>query len=155
MATKETGKSEALRRKMLPRIIKVCLKVLVILIFYILLSSFLNPFKNFLGDFNVMIDMFFIVFILFVILGELASGSIFQHFFNVAKNLFMLFYFAHFFEKGTFTLTMENVYVTIDLRTILSALIMINLLILAKSMLNTINFLSKNEEQVETQNKFF
>ena len=134
-------------RQMLPRILKAGLKVSIVLIVFMLISNFLKPFNPFLGGFNMVIDVFFIAFIAFIIIIELFSGSIFQHLFSVAKNLFMLFYLMYIFDRGIFALTIENVYVTVDLRIIVATLILLDVLALAKSMINTVNFLSEKEEQ--------
>lgn len=140
-------KKQPLWRWLLPRIVKAVVKVAIMLVVFIFLSNLLSPFSAFLGGFSMVIDVFFIVFIAFIILIELASGTIFQHLFGTARSLFVLFYLAHLFGAGVFSLAVEGVEVMVDLRIILATIILLSTLSLAKSMLNTVNFLSEKDEQ--------
>lgn len=147
MEPNRTGQSKPLWRRLAPRILKAMLKVALTLVAFFFLSSLLSPFDDFLGGFRMAVDVFFIVFIFFIVIIEVFSGTIFQHLFSIARSLFVLFYLTHLFGQGIFSIAVEGILVTVDLRIIMATIILLSTLSLAKSMLNTVNFLSEKEEQ--------
>jgi hypothetical protein len=93
-----------------------------------------------------MIETFVMVYIFFIIVGELTSGTIFQHFFNTAKALFLILFLIFSLKTGLVGITFQNVSLIVDLRLFLTVAILLSLLGLAKSMLQAINFLNQKAE---------
>jgi hypothetical protein len=81
-----------------------------------------------------------------MIVGELASGTIYQYFFNVAKALFVIGYLIYSLGGGIFGMTFQNVNLMIDLRLFLAVATLLGLLGLAKSILQAVNYMSEKAE---------
>ena len=84
--------------------------------------------------------------IFFVIASEVTSGTIFQHVFNIGKALVLMVLIVLSFEGGIIEMDFQNVHITADLIFYLTMLLTIDLVGLAKSVLQAINFLSEKEE---------
>jgi len=113
---------------------------------YFVLSIFLSPISEIFPGFLQMIETFVMVYIFFIIVGELTSGTIFQHFFNTAKALFLILFLIFSLKTGLVGITFQNVSLIVDLRLFLTVAILLSLLGLAKSMLQAINFLNQKAE---------
>jgi hypothetical protein len=93
-----------------------------------------------------MIETFFIVYIVLMIVGNLTSGTIYQHFFNAAKALFVIGYMLFSLGGGVFGTSFENVSLMVDLRMFLVIAVLLSLLGLAKTVLQAINYMSEKAE---------
>ena len=113
---------------------------------YFVLWMFLAPIAEIIPGFQQMVETFVIVYIIFIIIGELTSGTIFQYCFNVAKALFVIGYLIFSLNGGIFGLTLENVSLMIDLRLFLAIAMLLGLLGLAKSVLQAVNYMSEKAE---------
>jgi len=113
---------------------------------YFVLWMFLAPIAEIIPGFQQMVETFVIVYIVFIIIGELASGTIFQYCFNVAKALFVIGYLIFSLKGGIFGLTFENVSLMIDLRLFLAIATLLGLLGLAKSVLQAVNYMNEKAE---------
>ena len=107
---------------------------------------FLAPISDMVPGFQQMIETFVMVYISLMIVGELASGTIFQYFFNVAKALFVIGYLIFSLKGGIFGLTFQNVSLMVDLRLFLAIAMLLSLLGLAKSVLQAINYMNEKAE---------
>jgi hypothetical protein len=113
---------------------------------YFVLWMFLAPIAEIVPGFQQMVETFVMVYIIFIIIGELTSGTIFQYCFNVAKALFVIGYLILSLNGGIFGLTLENVSLMIDLRLFLAIAMLLGLLGLAKSVLQAVNYMSEKAE---------
>jgi len=113
---------------------------------YFVLWMFLAPIAEIIPGFQQMVETFVIVYIIFIIIGELTSGTIFQYCFNVARALFVIGYLIFSLNGGIFGLTFENVSFMIDLRLFLAIATLLGLLGLAKSVLQAVNYMSEKAE---------
>ena len=113
---------------------------------YFVLWMFLAPIAEIIPGFQQMVETFVIVYIVFIIIGELTSGTIFQYSFNVAKALFVIGYLIFSLNGGIFGLTLENVSLMIDLRLFLAIAVLLGLLGLAKSVLQAVNYMNEKAE---------
>jgi len=113
---------------------------------YFVLWMFLAPISDMVPGFQQTIETFVMVYILLMIVGELASGTIFQYFFNVAKALFVIGYLIFSLKGGIFGLTFQNVSLMVDLRLFLVIAMLLGLLGLAKSVLQAINYMNEKAE---------
>jgi len=126
--------------------LKATVKGILFYAIYFVLWMFLAPISDMVPGFQQMIETFVMVYILLMIVGELASGTIFQYFFNVAKALFVIGYLIFSLNGGIFGLTFQNVSLMVDLRLFLAIAMLLSLLGLAKSVLQAINYMSEKAE---------
>jgi len=126
--------------------LKASVKGILFYAIYFVLWMFLAPISDMVPGFQQMIETFVMVYILLMIVGELASGTIFQYFFNVAKALFVIGYLIFSLKGGIFGLTFQNVSLMVDLRLFLAIAMLLSLLGLAKSVLQAINYMSEKAE---------
>jgi hypothetical protein len=126
--------------------LKATVKGILFYAIYFVLWMFLAPISDMVPGFQQMIETFVMVYILLMIVGELASGTIFQYFFNVAKALFVIGYLIFSLNGGIFGLTFQNVSLMVDLRLFLAIAMLLSLLGLAKSVLQAINYMNEKAE---------
>jgi len=113
---------------------------------YFFLWILLAPLSEIVPGFQQMVETFVIVYIILIIIGELTSGTVFQHFFNAAKALFVIGYLVLSLKGGIFGLTFKNVSLMVDLRLFLIIVILLSLLGLTKSVLQAINYINEKTE---------
>ena len=126
--------------------LKATVKGILFYAIYFVLWMFLAPISDMVPGFQQMIETFVMVYILLMIVGELASGTIFQYFFNVAKALFVIGYLIFSLNGGILGLTFQNLSLMVDLRLFLAIAMLLSLLGLAKSVLQAINYMSEKAE---------
>jgi hypothetical protein len=126
--------------------LKATVKGILFYAIYFVLWMFLAPLSDMVPGFQQMIETFVMVYILLMIVGELASGTIFRYFFNVAKTLFVIGYLIFSLNGGIFGLTFQNVSLMVDLRLFLAIAMLLSLLGLAKSVLQAINYMNEKAE---------
>jgi uncharacterized ion transporter superfamily protein YfcC len=141
---KNTGQKR--RTLLLHRAVKATIKGVIIYIFYFVLSLFLAPLSEFVPGFQQTIETFATIYIILVIVAELTSGSILQHFFNGAKALFVIACIIVSLGTGTFSLTFQNFSLLVDIRVFLTIAMMLSLLGLANSVLQTIDHVNEKAE---------
>ena len=133
-------------RNFMFKALKASVKGILFYAIYFVLWMFLAPISDMVPGFQQMIETFVMVYILLMIVGELASGTIFQYFFNVAKALFVIGYLIFSLKGGIFGLTFQNVSLMVDLRLFLAIAMLLSLLGLAKSVLQAINYMNEKAE---------
>jgi len=141
---------------MLPRIAKAAIKGVLYLVFLYVLPMFLvsqvsEVAPELFAGYGQLLNLFVAVVIFFVVASELTSGTIFQHAFNIGKAIILIIFFLLALNGGivSLNLNLEGTPIGIwaDLRIFLIMLITIDLLGLAKSILQAVNFLSEKAEQ--------
>jgi len=137
---------------MFPRIVKAVIKGLLYFVFLYVLPMFLiTQLSEFAPELFASLGQLFNVFaatvIFFVVASELTAGTIFQHAFNVGKAIILLIFFVLALNGGIIELDIKGIHIWTNLTTFLMMLITIDLLGLAKSILQTINFLQEKAEQ--------
>ena len=147
MAEEKRDSNKRLREFMF-KAIKASIKGLIFYVIYLVLSMFLAPVSEIVPDIQQIVEIFVVVYICLMIIGELTSGTIFQHFFNAAKALFTILYLALSLNGGIVGMTVQDVNLAVDLRLFLAVAMLLGLLGLAKSVLQAINFLNKKSEHV-------
>ena len=126
--------------------LKATIKGVIVYVIYFVLWSFLEPVSTLIPSLRLMIETFVAVYIILMIIGELASGTIFQHFFNTAKSLFVICYMLFYLQGGIVGVTFENVNLLVDLRMFLTIAMILSLLGFAKSILQAINYMNERAE---------
>jgi len=141
---------------MLPRIVKAAIRGVLYFVFLYVFPMFLiSQVSGFAPElfagYGQLLNLFVAVVIFFVVASELTSGTIFQHAFNVGKAIILMIFFVLALNGGIVSLNLNvegmPINVWADLRVYLMMLITIDLLGLAKSILQAVNFLSEKTEQ--------
>lgn len=153
----EHGSSKTFLRKMLPRIVKaVVVGLLYFVLLYVvpmfLVSQASEVAPELFSGYGQVVTLFAAVVIFFVVASQLTAGTIFQHALNVGKALILIIFFVVALDGGIIKLDLNIVEglpiaITADLRVYLMMLIAIDLVGLAKSLLQALNFLSESAER--------
>jgi len=145
MDEKSIGFKERLRRITL-KILKATIKAALLYGVYFVLSMFLAPISDVVPGFQQMVETFVTVYLFLMILGEIMSGTVFQHFFGAAKALFVILYLIFSLNGGVITLYFQGAQLMVDIRLFLMVAILLSLLGFAKSVLQAINFLNEKAQ---------
>ncbi len=145
MDEKSIGFKERLRRITL-KILKATIKAALLYGVYFVLSMFLAPISDVVPGFQQMVETFVTVYLFLMILGEIMSGTVFQHFFGAAKALFVILYLIFSLNGGVITLYFQGAQLMVDIRLFLMVAILLSLLGFAKSVLQAINFLNEKTQ---------
>lgn len=135
-------------QKFIRKALKATIKGVLFYGIYFVLSMFLAPVSEIVPGFQQMIEVFVIVYIFLMIIGEFTAGTIVHHFFNAAKALFVILYLVFSLNGGIVGITVQNLNLIVDLHLFLVVAMLLGLLGFAKSVLQAINFLNKKAEHV-------
>lgn len=145
MATKTNNDSKSFR-KMIFKALKATTKGIIFYVVYLILWQFLAPVSEFVPGLQQMIETFVSVYIALIIVTELTSDTIFQHFLNTAKALFVIVYLMLSLKTGIFGLTLESMSIIVDVRLFLIIAMLLSLLGLARSVLQAIHYVNEKAE---------
>jgi len=146
MVDETNSNSKTRLRKMVSRALKATIKGVILYAVYFVLMQFIAPVLEFIPDFQQMVEIFVTVYISLVIVTELVSGTIFQHFLNTAKAFFVIVYVMFLLRTGIFGLTVENMSLTVDVRLFLVLAMLVGLLGVAKSVMQAIDYVNEKVE---------
>jgi hypothetical protein len=137
---------KALIRKIVFKAFKATVKGILFYVVYFVLWGFVSPFAEIFPGLQQIVETFIVIYVVLMILGELASGTIYQYFLNVSKALFVTLYLILELNGGIFSLTYKSVNFFVDLRMVLAVVVLLSLIGIAKSMLQAVNYLSEKAE---------
>jgi F0F1-type ATP synthase assembly protein I len=126
--------------------LKATIKGVVIYAIYFILWTFIAPISQIIPGLQQMMETFVMVCIIFIVAEELTSGTIYHYFFNVGKALFVIGYLIGTLNGGIFSIRFQNINLIVDLRLVLAITMLLGLLGLAKSVLQTINYINEKTE---------
>jgi len=126
------------------RVFKAVVKGAVYFGLYLAVWLFLAPVSDMVPGFQQTVEIFVFVYVFFVVVGELLSGTVFVHFFNVGRELFVIGYLVLSLKDGVVGVTFENMRLVADFRLFLVIAVALSMLGLAKAMLQTINYMSEH-----------
>ena len=126
---------------------KAGIKAVLTYIVYFIFMLLVQPFSEFIGQYSLLIDMFFMVIIAFTFLIELFSGTIIKYMIEFSRSMFIIFYFVTSLNSGIIDVSMENVSIIVNLRFFLLMLVLINIIGMAKTVLSAVNFLHEKSEK--------
>jgi hypothetical protein len=126
--------------------LKATLKGAIFYVLYFVLWMFLAPVAEIVPGFQQSFETFVAVYIALIVIGELTSNTIFQHFFNTAKELFVILYLILALKGGMISVALKDVNLMVDLRFFLVIAMLLSLLGLAKSVLQAINYMNQKVE---------
>ncbi|MGD8545410.1 MAG: hypothetical protein PVH12_04455 [Candidatus Bathyarchaeota archaeon] len=150
MGEKESGFKKRIRQ-FAGKALKATIKAVIIYVIYFVLWSFLAPVSEIIPGFQQTVEIFVMVYIILMIIGELSAGTIFNHFFNGAKALFVILYLMLSLKGGKMGMTFEGFNLVIDLRFFLIMAMILGSLGFAKSVLQAINFLNSKADPLHLQ----
>lgn len=133
-------------RKYLLRALKITLKVIIISVIYVFLSRFLAPASIFIPALQEIMMTFTVVYVVLMVVSDVTAGTIFQHFFNGARALFVIAYLILSLNRGILNITSGNINLIIDVRLFLIVIMLLGLLGLARSIMQAISFASERAE---------
>ncbi|MCJ7699383.1 hypothetical protein MUO56_03955 [Candidatus Bathyarchaeota archaeon] len=133
-------------RKILFRASKATIKGSIFYGVYFLLSQYMAPIFTVVPSFQQTIESFVIAYTVLLIAGELTGGTVYQHFLNVAKALFVVGYLMLSMKSGVIELTLSSIRIAVDFRLILTAAVLLSLLGVAKAVLQAVDYMSEKAE---------
>ena len=134
---------------LLPRILKAVAKSLIVLILFLIFSQLLSPLNKVFPQATSLLQMYVMVYVVFIVLGELTKGTIYQHALGMGKAFFFIGYTIYALNSGIITQTIESVTFTVNLEVFLMMIILIGTLDFAKSLLQIINYMATKAETEE------
>ena len=149
----EKGQTKTFARKFVPRIIKAALLVVITYLPLYFLSAFIEPFQSFFPWYAPLTNIFAAVFIIFLVVGVFTSGTIYQYVFGAARALVTMIFFIYALNGGIVALAVPiegtSVNIMVDLRVILSMIVLVCLLGIGKNVVEAIDFVSAKVEMKE------
>lgn len=133
-------------RKILFRASKATIKGSIFYGVYFVLSQYMAPIFTVVPSFQQTIESFVIAYTVLLIAGELTGGTVYQHFLNVAKALFVVGYLMLSMKSGVIELTLSSIRIAVDFRLILTAAVLLGLLGVAKAVLQVVDYMSEKAE---------
>jgi hypothetical protein len=133
-------------RKILFRASKATIKGSIFYGVYFVLSQYMAPIFTVVPSFQQTIESFVIAYTVLLIAGELTGGTVYQHFLNVAKALFVVGYLMLSMKSGVIELTLSSITIAVDFRLILTAAVLLSLLGVAKAVLQAVDYMSLKAE---------
>lgn len=142
----EANKDKMTLRKISFKALRAAIKGVLIYAVYFISWMFIAPIAQTVPGLQQILETFVTVYIIFIIVEELTAGTIYNCFFNVARALFVIGYLISTFNEGVFGMTYQNINLIVDLRMVLEIATLLSLLGLARSVLQTINYVSEKAE---------
>jgi hypothetical protein len=128
------------------RIVVTTLKAVLIYLIYYVVSPFVLPFLAFIPGLAETIEIFIMVYIVLMILGDITAGTIYNCFFNVGNAFFVIFYLLSLARDSVFMVSHQNFNLTADLTMLYTIAALLGLLGLAKAVMQAIIFMSERAE---------
>ncbi|MEM1540601.1 MAG: hypothetical protein QXJ07_04380 [Candidatus Bathyarchaeia archaeon] len=126
--------------------VKALVKSFVLYMSYLFVWSFLANFESYVPGLHQTVENFVVIYIFLGVFADLVSDTVFQYLFDVAKAFFVIGYLILALNGGIINLTYMEIALTVDLRLFMMAAVLLSLLGLAKSILQTINYANKKAE---------
>ena len=129
------------------RVLIASLKAILIYVVYLLVITLIAPITEFIPDLVGSIEAFVIIFIALMFLSDLTKNTIFQYFFNTARQIFVIGYLLLSMSDGIMSLSYENLMLTVNLTIFYGIAVTLSLLGFARSILQAIEFMSRKTEK--------
>ena len=148
----EEPRAKSLTKKLFPRFLKAAIwgTLTYLLVYYLPMLIF--PLETLPFDYTSQLLHFTAIAVFFAVITQLFSGTVLGYAFGIAKALVMIAYFIYVSNGGIVSLTVPfsetTLDLVVDLRTFLVMLISVNLLALAKNLLQVINLLAKKSTSI-------
>ena len=128
------------------RVAKAAVKAILVYLIYFLLVPLLAPLFELIPGFMESIEVFVVVYIVLMILGDLTAKTVFQYFFSTARALFFMAYLLLSMGDGVFNTSYESFSLTVNLTLFYTVAVLLSLLGFARTILQAINFMHERAE---------
>ncbi len=128
------------------RVAKAAVLAILMYVLYLLTTMLLAPLLEYVPGIMETIEALVMVFIVFMILGNLTRGTILHHFLNIARSLFVVAYLLLSMGDGIVGTSYESYTITLDLTMFYAFAAVLSLLSFARSILQTIHCLNERAE---------
>ena len=142
----EEKKSGNVVRDVSFRVAKAAVKAILVYLIYFLLVPLLAPLFELIPGFMESIEVFVVVYIVLMILGDLTAKTVFQYFFSTARALFFMAYLLLSMGDGVFNTSYESFSLTVNLTLFYTVAVLLSLLGFARTILQAINFMHERAE---------
>lgn len=122
---------------------------MIVVIAFFVISQFIAPLQQVLPGARTIIETYVLVFIAFIIAGELTKGTIYQYGLSMGKAFFFIGYTIYALNSGIITQTIQAVTFSVNLEIFLIMVIFIGALEFAKALLQIINYMADKAETEE------
>jgi hypothetical protein len=122
---------------------------MIVLILFLIFSQMLTPLNQFYPQATSLIQTYVMIYVVFIILGELTKGTIFQYGLSMGRAFFFIGYTIYALNSGIITQTIQSVAFTVNLEIFLMMIILIGTLDFSKSLLQIINYMATKAEKEE------
>jgi hypothetical protein len=126
--------------------LKATIKGVLFYALYFVLWMFIAPMASMVPSLKEVVETFVAVYIVLMIMGEFASGTIFQYFFAAAKELFIIGFLIVSLNGGLVGGSFQNINFVLDIRFLLMFAVLLGSLGFAKTVLQAINYVSEKAE---------
>lgn len=133
-------------REITYRVIKASLKAILIYVIYVLVSPMLAPLAEMVPDLMSSIESFALIFVVLMFLSDLTQDTIFQYFFNTARQIYIIGYLLLSMGDGVMSLSYDNLSLTVNLTIFYGIAVLLSLLGLARSILQAVEYMGKKAE---------
>ena len=128
------------------RVLKASLKATLIYVIYVLVTPMLAPLAELVPDLMSSIESFALIFVALMFLSDLTQDTIFQYFFNTARQIYIIGYLLLSMGNGVMSLSYDNLSLTVNLTIFYGIAVLLSLLGLARSILQAIDYMGKKAE---------
>jgi hypothetical protein len=139
-------KSKNLVKDISFRVAKATVKAMLVYLIYFLLMPMLAPLFELIPGFIESLEVFVVIYIVLIILGDLTAKTVFQYFFSTARALFFMAYLLLSMGDGVFNTSYENFSLTVNLTLFYTVTVLLSLLGFARTILKAINFMHEKAE---------
>jgi uncharacterized protein YggT (Ycf19 family) len=133
-------------REITYRVLKASLKAILIYVIYVLVTPMLAPLTEMVPDLISSIESFMLIFVVLMFLSDLTQDTIFQYFFNTARQIYIIGYLLLSMGDGVMSLSYDNLSLTVNLTIFYGIAVLLSLLGLARSILQAIDYMGKKTE---------
>lgn len=123
---------------------------MIVLIVFLVISPFLAPLQRFVPEAGALIETYVLVYVVFIVAGELTKGTIYQYGLSMGRAFFFIGYSIYALNNGIITQTIQSVTFSVNLQIFLIMIIFIGTLDFAKSLIQIINHMADKAETEET-----
>jgi len=142
----EKNRSQNKFRGLAFRIAKASAKAILVYLLYFLVASLLAPFFGLVPGLLETIEVFVIVYVVLMSLGDLTERTIFGCFFDFARALFVIGYLVFSVGDGMFNVVYENFSLTVNLTLFYAFAALLGMLGVATSVMQAVYFMSERAE---------
>ena len=129
------------------RVLKASLKTILIYVIYVLVTPMLAPLTEMVPDLMSTVEFFAVIFVVLMFLSDLTKDTIFQYFFNTARQIYIIGYLLLSMGDGVMSLSYDNFSLTVNLTIFYGIAVLLSLLGLARSILQAIDYMGKKVEK--------